>query len=63
MKQFRAKYMFKNADKYSRYITEIIDAKGVMHAHKLATTHAKEMNAAIDGLEEIAEEEKTKCLN
>ena len=60
MKKFKAQYMFKNPDEYSRYISEFIEARGVMHAHKLAIAHAKEMKAHIDHLHEVIDEDEDK---
>lgn len=57
MKKFRVKYERKNDDGFTRYCSELIEAKGIMHAHKLATDHAKVIKNLINSIHEVVENE------
>ena len=55
MKEFLVKYVTKNDEGYNRYSSEIINAKGIMHAHRLAKDHAKAISQKVDSVNEVIE--------
>ena len=60
MKSFDVKYVRKNDEGFSRHSTERLDAKGIMHAWKLAKDHAKAIDHQVESVREIFPEEGSK---
>ena len=58
MKEFAIKYVRKNDYGYIRYSTERIEARGIMHAFKLAGDHAKAIGHTIDSVKQIISSEE-----